>query len=48
MKKIVTLLLTAALAVITAETTAFADTEITPGPASSPTRPAGTWMLLTR
>ena len=46
MKKIVTLLLTAALAV-TAETTAFADTEITPGPASSPT-PAGTWMLLTR
>ena len=33
MKKIVTLLLTAALAV-TAATTAFADTEITPGPAS--------------
>ena len=40
MKKIVTLLLTAALAV-TAETTAFADTEITPGPASSPTPSSG-------
>ena len=40
MKKIVTLLLTAALAV-TAATTAFADTEITPGPASSPTPASG-------
>ena len=40
MKKIVTLLLTAALAV-TAETTAFADTEITHGPASSPTPSSG-------
>ena len=47
MKKIVTLLLTAALAV-TAETTAFADTEITPGPPAAQPRPAGTWMLLTR
>lgn len=40
MKKLVTLLLTAALAV-TAATTAFADTEITPGPASSPTPASG-------
>lgn len=40
MKKSVTLLLTAALAV-TAATTAFADTEITPGPASSPTLSSG-------
>ena len=39
MKKFVTLLLTAALAV-TAATTAFADTEIKPGPNSSP-NPAG-------
>lgn len=40
MKKLVTLLLTAALAV-TAATTAFADTEITPGPASSQTPSSG-------
>lgn len=40
MKKLVTLLLTAALA-ITAATTAFADTEITPGLASSPTPASG-------
>ena len=47
MKKIVTLLLTAALAV-TAATTAFADTKIEPGPDSSPNPASGTWMLLTR
>lgn len=40
MKKIVTLLLTAALAV-TAATTAFADTEINPGPNSSPNPASG-------
>lgn len=40
MKKIVTLLLTAALAVAAA-TTAFADTEIKPGPVSSPTPASG-------
>lgn len=40
MKKLVTLLLTAALAV-TAATTAFADTEITPGPANSPNPASG-------
>lgn len=40
MKKIVTLLLTAALAV-TAATTAFADTKIEPGPDSSPNPASG-------
>ena len=40
MKKIVTLLLTAALAVAAA-TTAFADTKIEPGPDSSPNPASG-------
>lgn len=41
MKKLVTLLLTAALA-ITAATTAFADTEITPARTAARTQLAGT------